>query len=108
MSLGTNTDRGRNEMERSSKELENENLKTRSVKYVDVCSCCGEPMTPIEVLESYLDQRIEQALEVCAALSVEYGNAGQLQLVGKIADSLVQAATLTEVARDMTEGGNNG
>ena len=89
-------------------ELENENLKTRSVKYVDICSCCGEPMTHIEVLESYLEQRIEQALEVCAALSTEYGNAGQLQLLRKIADSLVQAATLTEVARDITEGEING
>ena len=61
-------------------------------------------MTQVEVLESYLDQRIEQALEVCAALSTEYGNAGQLQLLGEIADSLVQAATLTEVARVMNGG----
>ena len=91
------------EMERSE-ELENGQLKTRSVKQVEVCSCCGEPMTQVEVVESFLDQRIEQALEVCAALSAEYGSAGQLQLLGKIADSLVQAATLTQVARDMTEG----
>ena len=89
---------------KQSKESENEQPETRSVKYVDVCSCCGESMTQVEVLESFLDQRIEQALEVCTALSTEYGNARQLQLLGKIADSLVQAATLTEVARDMTGG----
>jgi hypothetical protein len=71
---------------------------------MEYCSCCSKEMTPVEVVESYLDQRIEQTLEVCGALSAEYGNAGQLQLVGKIADSLVQAATLTEVARDITEG----
>ena len=87
-----------------SNELENENIKTRSVEQVEFCSCCGEPMTQVEVLESILDQSIDQALEVCGALSAEYGNASQLQLLGKIADSLVQAATLTEVARDMTEG----
>lgn len=71
---------------------------------MEICSCCGEPMTQVEVLESYLDQSIEQALEVCYALSPEYGNGGQLQLLAKIADSLEQAATLTEVARLMTEG----
>ena len=91
-----------------SEETENEKLETRSVKPVEYCSCCGEPMTPVEVLESYLDQSIEQALEVCGALSAEYGNADQLQLLGKIADSLVQAATLTVVARDITEGEING
>ena len=91
-----------------SEETENEKLETRSVKPVEYCSCCGEPMTPIEVLESYLDQSIEQALEVCGALSAEYGNASRLQLLGKIADSLIQAANLTEVARDITEGENNG
>jgi hypothetical protein len=101
------TQNERNETEHST-ETGNENLKTRSVQQVEVCSCCGEEMTPIEVLESYLEQRIEQALEVCSALSVEYGNAGQLQLLGKIADSLVQAATLTEVARLIPEGENNG
>ena len=91
-----------------SEETENEKLETRSVKPVEFCSCCGEPKTHVEVLESHLDQSIEQALEVCAALSTEYGNAGQLQLLGEIADSLVQAATLTEVARDITEGEING
>ena len=75
---------------------------------MDFCSCCGEPMTQVEVLESYVDQRIEQALEVCGALSSEFSNASQLQLLGKIADSLVQAATLTEVTREMTEGEING
>ena len=107
MSLGNITDRGRKEMEHS-KELENERANTSSIEQVEVCACCGEPMTPVEVLESYLDQSIEQALEVCTALSTEYGNAGQLQLLGKIADRLVQAATITEVARDMTEGEING
>ena len=74
---------------------------------METCSCCGEEMTPIEVLESYLDQHIEQALEVCHALSAEYDTAGQRELLMKIGASLVQAATLTEVARDRTEGGNN-
>ena len=89
---------------KQSKESENEQPETRSDKQVEFCICCGESMTPIEVLESHLDQNIEQALEVCAALSTEYGNAGQLQLLGEIADSLVQAATFTEVARDVTGG----
>jgi hypothetical protein len=91
-----------------SRVLENKNLKTWSLEQVEFCSCCVEPMTRVEVLESYSDQRIEQALEVCEALSAEHGNAGQLQLLGKITDSLAQAATLTEVARDMTRGDNNG
>ena len=43
-------------------ETENENLETRSEKPVEFCSCCGEEMTHVEVLESYLDQSIEQAL----------------------------------------------
>ena len=90
-------------MERS-KELENGKSETRSVERVEYCSCCGEEMTHVEVLESYLDQRIEQALEICDALSAEYGDAGQLELLGKIAGSLVQAATLTEAARVTTEG----
>ena len=68
------------------------------------CTCCSESMTHIEVLRSYLDQSIEQALEVCYALSAEYGSAGQFQLLGKIADSLEQAATFTEVARLIPEG----
>ena len=97
----------RNELEHS-RETENEKLETRSVEQVEYCSCCGEPMTPVEVLESYLDQRIEQALEVCGALSAEYGSARQIELLAKIADSLVQAASLTEVARATTEGEVNG
>jgi hypothetical protein len=87
-----------------SKEQDNENPETRSVEQVEICSCCGDEMTTIEVLESYLDQRIEQALEVCDALSAEYGNAVQLELLGKIAEWLVRAATITEAARAMTEG----
>jgi hypothetical protein len=75
---------------------------------MEVCSCCGEEMTLVEVLESYLDQHIEQALEVCDALSAEYDNAGPFELLAKIAGSLQQAATLTEAARLMTEGENNG
>ena len=75
---------------------------------METCSCCGVEMTPIEVLESYLDQRIEQALEVCDALSAEYETASQLELLMRIGSSLVQAATLTEVARDRSEGENNG
>jgi hypothetical protein len=90
------------------KEQENEELERRSVEQVEYCSCCGEEMTHIEVLESYLDQSIEQALEVCKALSAEYGDAGQFELLGEIADSLVQAATLTEAARLMTKGENDG
>ena len=54
----------RKEMDHS-KEQENEKFETRSVTQVDICSCCGKEMTPVEVVESYLDQRIEQALEVC-------------------------------------------
>jgi hypothetical protein len=75
---------------------------------MEICSYCGEEMTQVEVLESYLDQSIEQALEVCDALSAEYGKGGQLQLLAKIADSLGQAMNLSEVARLMTEGVNNG
>lgn len=89
-------------MERS-KELENGKSETRSVERVEYCSCCGEEMTQVEVLESYLEQRIEQALEICDALSVEYGDAGRLELLGGIADCLVRAATITEAARDMNE-----
>ncbi len=92
----------RETMERS-KELENEKAETRSVQGVETCSCCGEEMTHAEVLESYLEQCIEQALDVCDALSAEYGNAGQLELLGKIADCLVRAATITEAVRVMTE-----
>ena len=96
----------RNEREtmECSKELENEKPDTSSVQQVEICSCCGEEMTHAEVLESYLEQCIEQALEVCDALSAEYGNAGQLELLGKIADCLVRAATFTEAARVMNEG----
>ena|SRR5215213_9215943 len=97
----------RKEMDHS-KEQENEKFEPRSIKQVEYCSCCGEEMTHVEVLESYLDQSIEQALELCEALSAEYGNTGQLQLLRKIAGILVQAATLTEAARLMTEGENNG
>ncbi len=90
-------------MERS-KVTENGKSETRSVEHVEYCSCCGEEMTRIEVLESYLEQRIEQALDVCDALSAEYGNAGQLELLGGIADQLVRAKTITESARVVTEG----
>jgi hypothetical protein len=83
---------------------ENEQLETRSVEQVEYCSCCGEEMTRIEVLESYLDQRIEQALEACDVLSAEYVSEGQLELLGKIAGSLVRAATITEAVRIMSEG----
>jgi hypothetical protein len=93
----------RKEMDHS-KEEENEKFGTRSVEQVEYCSCCGEEMTRVEVLESYLDQSIEQALEVCGALGVEYGSAHQIGLLGRIADSLVRAATLTEAARLIPEG----
>jgi hypothetical protein len=83
--------------------IENEKLETRSEVQVEYCSCCGEPLTPIEVLESYLEQRIEQALEVCDALSAEYGKAVQFELLGKIAGSLQRAATLTKAARLIPE-----
>ena len=86
------------------KEIRNNGLESRSVEQVEYCSCCGEPMTHVEALESYLDQFIEKALEVCAALSAEYDKPVQFDLLGKIADSLVQAATLTEAARLMPEG----
>ena len=81
----------------------NEQLKTRSVEHVEYCSCCGEEMTQIEVLENYWEQRIEQALDVCDALSAEYGDAGQLELLGKIADCLVRSATFTEAIRVVSE-----
>lgn len=97
------TQNERKDMEHGE-EIKNEKLGTRSEAQVEYCSCCGEPMTYVEVLESYLDQRIAQALEVCGALSAEYGNAHQIGLLGKIADSLVQAATLTEAARLIPEG----
>jgi hypothetical protein len=87
------------------KEMNNEYLETRSEERVEYCNCCGEPMTHIEVLESYLEQRIEQALEACDALSAEYGNAVQFEILGKIAGSLQRAATLTETARLVPEGG---
>jgi hypothetical protein len=96
------TQNERNEMEHG-KEIEHENLESRSTEQVEYCSCCGEPMTHVEVLESYLDQRIEQALDVCDALSAEYGNAIQFELLGRIAHSLVQAAALTEAARLVPE-----
>jgi len=89
-------------------DMENAQLETRSVEHVEHCSCCGEPMTSVEVLESYLDQSLEQALEVCGALDVAYGSARQIVLLAKIADNLAQAASLTEVARAMTEGEANG
>jgi hypothetical protein len=97
------TQNERSAMEHST-DMKNEQLKTRSVEHVEYCSCCGEELTLIEVLESYLDQHIEGALEVCGALSAEYGSTVQFELLGKIAGSLVQAATLTEAARVTTEG----
>jgi hypothetical protein len=97
----------RNEMAHD-KEIKNENFEIRSDEQVEYCSCCGVEMTPIEVLESYLDQGIEQALEICGALRVEYDNANQVELLAQIADSLVQAASLTEIARDITDGENDG
>lgn len=104
MSLGNITERGRKEMEHS-KELETEKRETRSVKYVEVCSCCGEPMTQIEVLESYLDQRIEQALELCDALSAEYTNTAHLQLLGDIQARLQGAANIREFVGRLTVEG---
>src|SRR5829696_4575026 len=91
-----------------SRATENEQLETRSVEQVEYCTCCSERMTHVEVLESYLGQRIEQALEVCSALSAEYDNGNQIELLAKIADSLVRAASLTEIARFITEGEANG
>jgi hypothetical protein len=51
----------RKEMEHG-KEIRNHELESRSVEQVEYCSCCGEPMTHIEVLESYLDQFIDKVI----------------------------------------------
>jgi Ni,Fe-hydrogenase III large subunit len=98
------TQNERKEMEHG-KEIEHENLETRSVQQVEYCDCCGEPMTQVEVLESYLEQSIEQALDVCVALRAEYDTAVQFELLERITSNLVEAATLTEAARLMPEGG---
>jgi hypothetical protein len=97
------TQNERKEMEHGE-EIMNGNLETRREEQVEICSCCGEPMTQIEVLESYLEQRIEQALEVCVALRAEYDTAVQFELLEGIASNLVRAATLTEAARLVLEG----
>ena len=88
-----------------SKELENENLKTRSVKEVEVCSCCGEPMTPVEALESCLDQSIEQALEVCEVLRKEYTNTAHLQLLEHLQGRLREAANVRVLVGRLTVEG---
>jgi hypothetical protein len=97
------TQNDRSAMEDSA-DTEYGQFKTRSVEHVEYCSCCGEELTQIEVLGSYLDQHIEGALEVCGALDVEYDSAHRIGVLGKIADSLVRTATLTEAVRLVPEG----
>ncbi len=72
---------------------------------MEYCSCCGEPMTRVEVLESYLDQRIEQALEVCEALSEEYTNTAHLQLLEHIQGRLREAANFRVLVGRLTVEG---
>jgi hypothetical protein len=91
-------------MERS-KELENGKSETRSVERVEYCSCCGEKMTHVEVLESYLDQSIEQALEVCEALSEEYTNTAHLQLLEHIQGRLREASNFRVLVGRLTVEG---
>ena len=94
----------RKEMEHS-KEPDNEQLETRSVKPVEYCSCCGETMTPVEALESYLDQSIEQALEFCEVLSQEYTNTAHLQLLEHLQGRLREAANVRVLVGRLTVEG---